>query len=465
MLVNANKIQRGATPRRFATTADLQAEDGYLNLAGHVIWDDEVDQGYFVKSSTDGTYANTVLEPISSINFALPPTRVLLGEEVGTVSNGSVVASSEQWGQLKGLGYERVLIEFLSSVPTAPLRLPWVTTTDEWAEDNRSGNVFLNASGIFLQFRDMDPTGNTVTVESTPGSAAFTNGTVRIYGYRETAPGVSSRIGEVFFRSSLAPLNVQGVLAVNPGTYPGLAAANPLWSAMYPQFVVGADIVFPPDVAGIFLRNIGGTAAAEGTYQAPEVGPHTHTYIDRSRNNNFTGRGNGSNVAHSGTASNDTRTTNANAGGDNYPGNLGLQLWTILDNYEVAVGAAGGSTTSDGTLSGLTDTDVGGVQDCQALLWDAAAARWAPSPGVPQLHMGEFADFAAASATPNLKPGMRFWIEDIANPGAGPAGAFQSIISIAAGVPRWSGPYGFVLDVLAQMSDPGQMNTNDQMNV
>jgi hypothetical protein len=36
---------------------------------------------------------------------------------------------------------------------------------------------------------------------------------------------------------------------------------------MYPEFVTGNDIVFPTDVAGIFLRNLGGNANPELTFQ------------------------------------------------------------------------------------------------------------------------------------------------------------------------------------------------------
>ena len=49
---------------------------------------------------------------------------------------------------------------------------------------------------------------------------------------------------------------------------PNGAIDFPVWASQYPEFVSGNDIVFPADVEGMFLRNLGGTAGAEGVTQA-----------------------------------------------------------------------------------------------------------------------------------------------------------------------------------------------------
>ncbi len=111
-----------------------------------------------------------------------------------------------------------------------------------------------------------------------------------------TAPQwtASKRIGEfVFAKSGLTV--TEGYLPVTPGTVANGAVDYPLWAAKYPEFVSGDDIVFPADVAGMFLRNLGGTAAAEGVLQSDATarpntpfttasgtsssdGAHTHQY-------------------------------------------------------------------------------------------------------------------------------------------------------------------------------------------
>src|SRR5690606_36276781 len=77
---------------------------------------------------------------------------------------------------------------------------------------------------------------------------------------------VSRRIGEFVYAKSGKTV-ADGYLAIRPGTIANGAVAYPLWAAQYPEFISGNDIVFPANVAGMFLRNPGGNAAAEGTFQ------------------------------------------------------------------------------------------------------------------------------------------------------------------------------------------------------
>jgi len=75
----------------------------------------------------------------------------------------------------------------------------------------------------------------------------------------------NTRLGEFFF--AYAGKTEAGLLAVNPGTIANGAIDYPLWAAQYPEFVSGNDIVFPPNVEGMFLRNLGGAAAVQGAFQ------------------------------------------------------------------------------------------------------------------------------------------------------------------------------------------------------
>jgi hypothetical protein len=105
---------------------------------------------------------------------------------------------------------------------------------------------------------------------------------------------------------------------------------------MYPEFVSGADIVFPAGVEGMFLRNVGGNASAEATAQA-----------DGTAQNGLSGVVNN-------TASNDVATEVDGGAGRNVrfnsatrsvvfsstdpetrPLNMSFQLYTIVDGYKV----------------------------------------------------------------------------------------------------------------------------------
>jgi len=59
-----------------------------------------------------------------------------------------------------------------------------------------------------------------------------------------------------------------GYLALKPSTIEGGALSFPLWAAAHPEFIDGDDIVITDDILGVSLRNAGGKAAAEGTFQA-----------------------------------------------------------------------------------------------------------------------------------------------------------------------------------------------------
>jgi hypothetical protein len=88
----------------------------------------------------------------------------------------------------------------------------------------------------------------------------------------QTSSEVSPLVGSFIFAKTNAVRTVEkGWLAVTPGTIINGATLYPIWASMYPEYVSGADIVFPANVAGMFLRNVGGLAAATGTFQADKT--------------------------------------------------------------------------------------------------------------------------------------------------------------------------------------------------
>ena len=172
--------------------------------------------------------------------------------------------------------------------------------------------------------------------------------------------GPSSRVGEFFYAKSGSI--VQGYLAVTPGAVTNGAVDFPVWAAMYPEFVSGADIVFPADVDGMFLRNIGGNAAAEGTSQADATAANGLRVLTSSSaggnafnasTSMFTNTGNvGSQGSVIPTGDTETR-----------PANRAYQLYTIVDNYNEL--ALAGMVTPTALQNGIailaTNYDIAGT--------------------------------------------------------------------------------------------------------
>jgi len=158
---------------------------------------------------------------------------------------------------------------------------------------------------------------------------------------------VSSRVWEFFYAKSWS--TVEWYLAVTPWTVTNGAIDYPVWAAMYPEFIVGNDIVFGSDVEGMFLRNLWWNASTEWVFQADATAPngmststawaHTHTFNThswtRQAANDFTGV-----QAHHGS----TNGTTSSSGNHSHsivwwsvetrPDNRAYQLYTIVDTYE-----------------------------------------------------------------------------------------------------------------------------------
>jgi len=127
--------------------------------------------------------------------------------------------------------------------------------------------------------------------------------------------GSSSRLGE-FVHAKSGKLVSEGYLPVNPGTITNGATDYPIWASMYPEYVSGNDIVFPTNVEGIFLRNLGGNAANEGDFQEDQQARNPQNPVSTTVNS-----GSGNTVRNI-TSREETR-----------PDNRAYQLYTIVDTY------------------------------------------------------------------------------------------------------------------------------------
>ena len=195
----------------------------------------------------------------------------------------------------------------------------------------------------------------------TPGQVLAMDTTGTAPEWITTDPGPSVRIGEFIYAKSGRTL-ADGYLPVNPGAVTNGAVDFPLWAAQYPEFVSGNDILFPNNVQGMFLRNIGGNAGTEGNFQEDATafptnpfsiggsGEHTHNVSDELQSvtvssgsvagfNNIAS--NASGTAQSSSILSHTHTVTGGAhshtisGGDTEtrPVNRAYQLYTIVDTY------------------------------------------------------------------------------------------------------------------------------------
>ena len=97
-------------------------------------------------------------------------------------------------------------------------------------------------------------------------------------------------------------------------------------ASLFPSWVQGNDLVLP-DWSGRFIRNIGGDSMPNiGDLQSDEIKEHSHGYT-RPPIGQFTGRGNGSNVARRGQNSN-VKTSNF-GGSETRPKNVTLMICLI----------------------------------------------------------------------------------------------------------------------------------------
>lgn len=191
--------------------------------------------------------------------------------------------------------------------------------------------------------------------------------------------GVSRRVGEMVYAESGRTVGT-GYLAVSPGTITNGAITYPAWAAKHPEFVSGNNIVFPADVAGMFLRNTGGNAAAIGTFQADATavnglggttsvnGAHSHTVYGYTNKDDMNFTGNGGRMQGSDATTPYDQSTSADGNHshslnitssdvETRPDNRAYQLYTLVDTYTdvAAIGSISMSAISAAVSSSALD--------------------------------------------------------------------------------------------------------------
>jgi len=198
---------------------------------------------------------------------------------------------------------------------------------------------------------------------------------------------VSSRVGEFFYAKSGS--TVAGYLPVTAGTVVNGATSYPVWAAMYPEFVVGNDIVFPANVDGMFLRNIGGNAGSEGAFQNDQFQGHGHNIVTNNNivNNFHIDTNSSKNEDVEGSGSDDDRAYTIDQlaadldattpetfsvygapryGTETRTKNRAYQLYTIVDNYNEKT-LAGLVTPENLHVASISRIQTTLVDDLQAL--------------------------------------------------------------------------------------------------
>ncbi|MDE5421153.1 hypothetical protein L3073_02910 [Ancylomarina sp. DW003] len=157
-------------------------------------------------------------------------------------------------------------------------------------------------------------------------------GTAPIWKTMASSGSDGKRIGEFVYAKS-GRTEADGYLAVNPGTIVNGATTYPLWAAQYPEFVSGNDIVFPADVEGMFLRNVGGNAGTEGVFQTDQTAANGLVYGKTTFSVQLSS---GIYQAIGNASSSGAGIVNLNATSEDpetAPVNRAYQLYTIVDTY------------------------------------------------------------------------------------------------------------------------------------
>jgi len=224
-------------------------------------------------------------------------------------------------------------------------------------------------------------------------------------GSGSTTTAMSKRVGEFVYAES-GRSTTDGYLAVSPGTITNGAVLYPTWAAKHPEFVSGSNIVFPSNVAGMFMRNVGGNAAAAGTFQSDSTAlPNnpftTNTAGDHSHSSNATGgigqpgliyrSGGGNNTFGSGdttfgepdlitnptglsinSAGAHSHTVNAGGDAETRPDNRAYQLYTLIDTYTETVG---GNTSMSAITAALAINALDNTSFTQTWNWNNATTQ------------------------------------------------------------------------------------------
>jgi hypothetical protein len=183
-----------------------------------------------------------------------------------------------------------------------------------------------------------------ITIRKTTAAENYSVTVSGVTRTQNTSTSVSPLVGVFLHAKPTASKTAAfGWLAVTPGTITNGATLYPAWAAMYPEFVSGANIVFPANVNGMFLRNVGGNAAATGVFQADRTARNGLGVSDPGHNHSLTLVGSALNVSGGATNSavfgggstgSSTTGITLNTGDvETNPDNRAYQLYTLVDTF------------------------------------------------------------------------------------------------------------------------------------
>ena len=128
---------------------------------------------------------------------------------------------------------------------------------------------------------------------------------------------------------------IAGFLPVKPGRIAGGATLFPVFASIYTEFLDGGDILFPDNVAGMYLRNLEGNALAEGVFQTDRTAENgLNGVVNRTANNNIP-------TAVQGTGGNSVRFNNttrsvvfSSTDPETAPVSRAYQFYIIVDTFK-----------------------------------------------------------------------------------------------------------------------------------
>jgi len=229
---------------------------------------------------------------------------------------------------------DRLIVSFRRTDSTRPWPTTKIVNLSQFAFDEEEGEMLSHFNDDFLSLTiDSDDIANGAINAHYGGGVAMT---VTKIQFKKRAVGVSRQLGRIVPVSSLVfndddDAISQGHLPLKPATHTGLAAANPLWAAAHPWWVVGDDIVLGSEVEGIVIRNTGGLAAGEGAFQGHAQARSPNNPIGTSVNS-----GGGATVRSVDTSAGETRMDN-----------IAIQHYSLLDNYVEIVSQSVGADGED----------------------------------------------------------------------------------------------------------------------
>jgi len=276
------------------------------------------------------------------------------------VSNGSAIHELDTGVDLTEV--DKLIVHFRRRNTNPPNTISWPKTKPVYLADVLNSSAAYLISHLDNQFLHIR--GGISAAQLSAGIIPFGANTqtssfdyeVTKVQFRKRVSGSSPLIGFKFEGPPNLESTIKGVLAVTPRTVTNGAVDNPIFASRWPSLVNGDDLVITADFAGAFSRNLGGEAEVFGTFQPFGTNVDGITASDRFHPN-FTGRGNGGNVARNGNSEVQKPLQGGITEGTR-PDNFGFQWYFIMDDYvDPTGGVASGQPLSLAYATTTSDRD------------------------------------------------------------------------------------------------------------